>query len=313
LKDPRMEIFKNEWFEGKRCLDIGCNDGTLTILIAMTYKPICIDGIDIDMKLINKAVKNMKYVERNSLSKTYMETNQTLLTNNKLKEAESSNIIEQIYRDIDSNNKNSKDNELSTEKNILIEKMKTKIENPLSKTNEILNKLSQLPKSFVINLGFPPNNNEIEKKEKLNTIIPQGHVDGFQRSIYFKQENYIAELKSDSINSNKYDTILCLSVVKWIHLNYGDIGVKILFYNIYHQLKIGGLFIFEPQCWKSYKKKKGLTEKISKIFSEINFRPEHFNQYLIKTYNFELISSIIPPPNSKKRFQRSFYIFKKTK
>lgn len=29
--DPRLSMFKKEWFEGKDCLDIGCNQGIVTI------------------------------------------------------------------------------------------------------------------------------------------------------------------------------------------------------------------------------------------------------------------------------------------
>lgn len=30
-EDPRLKIFKREWFESKDCLDIGCNQGLVTI------------------------------------------------------------------------------------------------------------------------------------------------------------------------------------------------------------------------------------------------------------------------------------------
>ena len=33
--DPRLAFFKKEWFAGKRCLDIGCNVGELTLAIGM--------------------------------------------------------------------------------------------------------------------------------------------------------------------------------------------------------------------------------------------------------------------------------------
>lgn len=29
--DPRLKVFKKEWFEGKDCFDIGCNNGSITI------------------------------------------------------------------------------------------------------------------------------------------------------------------------------------------------------------------------------------------------------------------------------------------
>lgn len=33
VEDPRLKVFKKEWFEGKDCLDIGCNNGIVTIQI----------------------------------------------------------------------------------------------------------------------------------------------------------------------------------------------------------------------------------------------------------------------------------------
>lgn len=32
-EDPRLKVFRKEWFEGKDCLDIGCNNGIITIQI----------------------------------------------------------------------------------------------------------------------------------------------------------------------------------------------------------------------------------------------------------------------------------------
>jgi len=44
-----------EWFEDKRCLDIGCNAGVVSFDIARTFFPSYILGIDIDPSLIEKA------------------------------------------------------------------------------------------------------------------------------------------------------------------------------------------------------------------------------------------------------------------
>lgn len=46
-----------------------------------------------------------------------------------------------------------------------------------------------------------------------------------------------------------FDTIMCLSTTKWIHLNFGDIGIKRLFYKVHKSLRKGGYFIIEPQEW----------------------------------------------------------------
>lgn len=65
----------------------------------------------------------------------------------------------------------------------------------------------------------------------------------------------------EDVNKEKslYDVVLCLSLTKWVHLNWGDQGVKKLFKRIFVNLRHGGILILEPQSFNSYKKKKRLT------------------------------------------------------
>lgn len=64
-------------------------------------------------------------------------------------------------------------------------------------------------------------------------------------------------LYTDFVNSStwlkKADTILCLSVTKWVQLNWGDEGLERLFKRVHHLLRPGGIFVLEPQPWKSYR------------------------------------------------------------
>lgn len=115
MKDPRMGVIKKEWFNDKKCLDIGCNDGTLTLLIAVNYQPDLIEGIDIDDKLIKKAVKNLKYVLRNNVSKNFIDS---VITNDTEEKVE--NIVEDILN-------NNEDNKQSTNQNDINAKIKVKL------------------------------------------------------------------------------------------------------------------------------------------------------------------------------------------
>ena len=61
VQDERLKYMKLEWFEGKTCLDIGCNVGHFTLSVARDFKPKLIVGLDIDSQLIAMAKKNIRH------------------------------------------------------------------------------------------------------------------------------------------------------------------------------------------------------------------------------------------------------------
>jgi len=150
----RLDLFKN-----KRLLDIGCNNGFITIEIAKRFGVNHITGIDIDRKLIKQA-----YTAVTSAKKC-------------------------------------------------------------------------LPWS---------------NPERNNGLFPY--------NVTFKEGNYV--LRDDvllEIETSQFDTILCLSVTKWIHLNFGDNGLKQAFRRMYAQLVEGGVLILEAQPFDNYRRRKKLT------------------------------------------------------
>ena len=60
----------------------------------------------------------------------------------------------------------------------------------------------------------------------------------------------------------QYDVILALSLTKWIHLNWGDAGLRRTFRKMFRQLRPGGRLLLEPQSFASYTKKKKLTVSV---------------------------------------------------
>ncbi|WOL07674.1 putative RNA methyltransferase [Canna indica] len=133
-EDPRLATFKREWFEGKDCLDIGCNEGLITINIAKKFFCRSILGIDIGAGLIETAYWNLWKIAKMEISKS---------------------------------------------------------------------------------------------QESLPTD------DVFKR-ISFLRENFV---ESSRGCSEMYDTTVCLSVTKWIHLNWGDDGLINMFVKIWRLLR----------------------------------------------------------------------------
>ncbi|XP_017760753.1 PREDICTED: 7SK snRNA methylphosphate capping enzyme-like isoform X2 [Eufriesea mexicana] len=136
---------------------------------------------------------------------------------------------------------------------------------------------------------------------------------GFPYNVTFVQGNYV--LEDDSLlctEQPQFDTILCLSITKWIHLNFGDAGLKQAFKRMYAQLRPGGVLVLEPQGWSSYGKKKNLTERIYKNYQSIEFRPHNFTQYLLSTeVGFSKCEVLSIPPHPSKGFQRPIHLFTK--
>ncbi|GFU31291.1 7SK snRNA methylphosphate capping enzyme [Nephila pilipes] len=159
------------------------------------------------------------------------------------------------------------------------------------------------PLSFLINYG--PIAQSMDPKNR----YPEGK---FPFNVQFAQANFV--LVSDELMNNQtqhFDTILCLSVTKWIHLNWGDIGIKRLFHRTYKLLRPGGHFILEAQAFQSYAKRKKITEEMYKNYTYIELFPEMFNEYLLKEVGFETCQLIDIPAHSSQGFSRPIYLFTK--
>ena len=191
-EDPRLKYLPRELFQGRECLDIGCNSGRLTITLTNRYRPKVMIGMDADSSLIEQA-----------------------------------------------------------------RQFKNGCKNPYTRRV-----LSYFVEDFV---------------ER-----PEGR--------------------------EMYDTITCLSVTKWIQLTKGDEGVRTLFRKAYSMLRdevkscgerneFGtGVFILEPQPWKSYRRRSKLTPEMQANYAAIQMHPEDFVPFLLKEVGFARVVKLYDPP-----------------
>lgn len=135
----------------------------------------------------------------------------------------------------------------------------------------------------------------------------------FPYNVKFVHGNYV--LDDDvllEIERPQYDVILCLSVTKWIHLNFCDAGLKQAFRRMFLQLRPGGKLILEPQSFDTYKRRKKLSDKIRENYSTILFKPEEFTDYLLSPeVGFGSMELMGQPDHCKAGFKRPIQIFSK--
>jgi len=66
LEDERLLALRPEWFAGRRCLDVGCNEGLVTLSLAVKYRTAGFEGVDIDGSLVRRAQAKLRSLQRAS-------------------------------------------------------------------------------------------------------------------------------------------------------------------------------------------------------------------------------------------------------
>ncbi|XP_031742080.1 probable RNA methyltransferase At5g51130 [Cucumis sativus] len=211
VEDPRLKVFKKEWFEGKDCLDIGCNNGIVTIQIARKFNCRSILGVDIDSDRVDDAYWNLRREIR------------------------------------------------------------------LSDGNPDNGLKCRASKASRIDLVEASTSISSSKEHDLHAVVS------------FKRQNFIF---SHHPPDQHYDTILCLSVAKWIHLNWGDDGLITLFSKIWKLLNPGGILVLEPQPWKSYEANYSVSETTKMNFRTIKILPEDFQEILLDKIGFRTVEAL---------------------
>ncbi|KAI4895642.1 hypothetical protein NFI96_019657, partial [Prochilodus magdalenae] len=334
-EDPRLRTLKPEWFEGKEVLDLGCNTGRLTLTIAKNWRPSRIVGLDIDGSLIHAAKQNIRYyLSEMHVLKARSGREHEKLEEVKEREKDGANtekkMAEPLEKKTEAPEVKTNTPGASTEDEERGHKAEQeKMEEELADVKEAAQKAGcenqegkgevtmdrsegggettmQMDERMVVSSSSNGNHLfpvslRISRGPIAAPPLPEVHTlppGRFPANVTFVKGNYV--LDNDVLlltQREEFDVILCMSVTKWVHLNWGDSGLKRLFQRVYRHLRPGGLFILEPQPWHSYSKRKKLTETISKNYYSIRLKPEQFSSYLTSEVGFSSYELIGTPNN----------------
>nr|XP_046265938.1 7SK snRNA methylphosphate capping enzyme-like [Scatophagus argus]XP_046265939.1 7SK snRNA methylphosphate capping enzyme-like [Scatophagus argus]XP_046265940.1 7SK snRNA methylphosphate capping enzyme-like [Scatophagus argus]XP_046265941.1 7SK snRNA methylphosphate capping enzyme-like [Scatophagus argus]XP_046265942.1 7SK snRNA methylphosphate capping enzyme-like [Scatophagus argus]XP_046265943.1 7SK snRNA methylphosphate capping enzyme-like [Scatophagus argus] len=319
-EDPRIRLLRPEWFEGKDVLDLGCNSGHLTLYIAKMLRPARILGLDIDSGLVHAARKNIRHY----LSELQTQEARRAMQSTKQEERngnESHTGADKKHNEAESRDENGKPVKgesgpaETVNDNDSCHTDETGTQRQDSRTEEMEQGDCDLPPadhsvscSFPVSLRISRGPIAAPPLTETSTTRPGE----FPSNVSFIKANYV--LENDNLLSTQrpeYDVIMCLSVTKWVHLNWGDNGLKRLFKRVYRHLRPGGMFILEPQPWESYVRRRKLTDCISRNYHSIRLKPDQFSSYLTTEVGFSSFEYLGAPKCSVRGFQRPIYLFHK--
>lgn len=290
LSDERLALMKREWFHGKDVLDIGCNRGHVTYAIAQLYSPQFILGIDIDLKMIQMANRDLHLHLESSLLKRGDELRRRRAAELQLEGDKAANGQYQEDQDhyplasyISQGPLAAALSERSTTSVGASELEASMVQGDRVERRDL--GVDQAAKSVREEVDGEPQERLglcSSRRKSEEQLAESGVSKSFPNNILFVEHNYVLS-KDELVERQKafFDTVVCLSVTKWIHLNYRDSGLKRFFKRIYNHLKPGGLLVLELQPFDNYCRRKKLSERLRANYYSIQFKPEHFDDYLL--------------------------------
>lgn len=334
-EDPRFRVLQPEWFQGKKVLDLGCNTGQLTLCIAKRLRPAHILGLDIDGALVHAARQNIRHYlselkaqeARHSAAEGALERPAGQDEKVKKMEAEGIHTGREAQRDGQMEGKQNPGGPGAENGSAAsgarggscraeaTDQEGTRLSTGEGRAEEVeLRDSGGAPADHLGSCSFPVSL-RISRGPIAAPPLPETPTmppGDFPANVSFVKANYV--LENDALLETQrpeYDVILCLSVTKWVHLNWGDGGLKRLFHRVYKHLRPGGRFILEPQPWETYGKRKSLSDTIFRNYHGIRLKPDQFSTYLTSEVGFSRYELIGTPKSSSRGFQRPIYLFYK--
>lgn len=175
---------------------------------------------------------------------------------------------------------------------------------------------SRFPSSFVSSRGITPfarkplaPGTATAEAEMPSAESSAGSNPRFPYNVEFRTENVLVS-EIEERRCQPFDVVMCLKLTKWVHLHWGDDGIKVLLHRCFRLLRPGGWLVLEAQAWPSYCSKKHLTPHARQNYNLIQFRPQEFNTYLVDVVGFEDPPSVVDG-DPKDPLKRPLLVFRR--
>ncbi|CCA72051.1 hypothetical protein PIIN_05986 [Serendipita indica DSM 11827] len=262
--DPRLSLLPKDIFAGKRVLDVGCNEGWVTVDIAKFFAPFKVIGVDIDGDLIRAAWKRRKLVW--SLQAPPAQHDMT----SESEEAPSPRPGKKRKR-------------IDAQSIIPINESLTRLYPVPRSTKENMQSYFPLAMEYMFEPLPIPSVNYLP--EHLHRQFP--HNVAFYAADWNRKVDHDALLQmSDNVGGiekedrDGYDVVIGFSITKWIHLNDGDEGIVRFFRKVHTVLHPRGVFLLEPQEWEEYAKVRRISPILAENYKGLKLRPSEFPSLL---------------------------------
>lgn len=83
-----------------------------------------------------------------------------------------------------------------------------------------------------------------------------------------------------------------LNVTKWVHLNYGDDGLRTLLRRMHQLLRRGGKLVLLAQAWSSYGRSKDLAQHLRNEYLKLTMRPKDILKHLLDDVGFSRLVAV---------------------
>uniref|UniRef100_A0A383VRI8 RNA methyltransferase n=1 Tax=Tetradesmus obliquus TaxID=3088 RepID=A0A383VRI8_TETOB len=303
FEDARLKVLDASWFRGADVLDVGCNEGLLSLALAVGCCCRSMTGVDIDPALVAKACTN--------LSRTRSELTQQMRAAVAARDAYASSrrlalpppqaaqpaaaapdgplsIVAASSAALLGNSSTAAGRQQPQQ----LEQQQQQQQHAQPEQQQEQAQLDAQQQQHPPQQQQQQWQDQRDQFRQLTARVQRlsAQIKALTR-VGFKAGNWLEQ----GCASNKYEVVTCFSVSKWVHLNWGDDGLMRLFHKFYRCLAPGGLLVLEPQPWKSYQAavhKQGGTSAPFYKPEQLKLRPEGFVGFLTQRVGFKLVQQL---------------------